>query len=129
MQNFVVPEPRDRETLRSKPCVARGVVSIFGVLRAVAFDDDPTFKAGEFNDEVADGNLTPPFCLSEPSIAQETPKRHLGVCRLNAHRSCASLGERSNGAMKRWHDYLTLASVWNALLPLREKVAARSAAG
>ena len=84
MQNFVVPEPRDRETLRSKPCVAGGVRSTFGVLGAVAFDDDAMFEADKIDDEVADGNLAPPLCLSEPSIAQQTPKRRLGVCRVNA---------------------------------------------
>jgi hypothetical protein len=70
MQNFVVPESCDRETLRLKPRVARGVRSTFGVLGAVAFDDDAMFETDEIDDEVADGNLAPPLRLREPSIAQ-----------------------------------------------------------
>jgi hypothetical protein len=85
----MVPESHGLETLRSKPSIARSVISTFGVLGSIALHDDAMFETDEVHDEVADGNLTTPFRLREPSITQKTPERFLCVCRLDAQRASA----------------------------------------
>ena len=99
----MVPESYDREALRAKPCIASDVISTFSMLRSVAFNDDPTFEADEIDDEIADGELTPPFRLGEPPIAQKTPERFLRLRCLNAHRFRANFCEGRDRTMKSWH--------------------------
>jgi hypothetical protein len=50
MQDLAIPEPHDRETLRLEPCVTSNVMTILGMLRAVAFDDEPMFEADKIDD-------------------------------------------------------------------------------
>jgi hypothetical protein len=73
MQDLAIPEPHDRETLRLEPCVTSNVMTILGMLRAVAFDDEPMFEADKIDDVGAEGDLTTPLHRLQPSIPQEAP--------------------------------------------------------
>ena len=89
LQNLVIPETQDRVALRRQPCVPNGVLPALGVLRAVAFDDQQPFEAGEVDDVRSDRHLPTPFQASQPSTAYEQPELslHLGPVRTEPTRA------------------------------------------
>jgi hypothetical protein len=64
----VVPKARDREPLRLKPSVTPNVSTIFGMLRAIAFDDEAIFEAGKIGDVDTDWDLTTPLRRLQPPV-------------------------------------------------------------
>ena len=118
----MVPKSGDYETLRSQPCVTFGIISTFGVLRTIAFDDQAMLETDEIDGEIAERNLTTPFERCKPTIAQQTPERLFRLRGFGAHGAGASLGERDDGTMESRHDHLTQVAR-KTLPPLRRKVA------
>jgi hypothetical protein len=57
----VVPKPRDRKAIRTKPGVAPDVVATVGMLETVAFDDEAMLEADEIDDVGANRNLSAPL--------------------------------------------------------------------
>ena len=61
-KNFVIPEPKDVETLVVKMCIACRIGAkafLRIVLAAVDFNHETRRVAGEINDEMIDRNLAP----------------------------------------------------------------------
>ena len=75
----MIPKPRDRKALRTKPGVALDVAAIIGMLDAVAFDNEAMLEADEIDDVDTDGNLSSPLGQLQPPISKKTPKRFFSV--------------------------------------------------
>jgi hypothetical protein len=61
-QNVVVPEPQDREALRTKQPVANSVAFVLGVLTSVEFNDKSGVKTYEIDDVFSKRKLPPKRC-------------------------------------------------------------------
>lgn len=57
-QHIVIPETQDPESLFAQPAIALRV-RLASMLPAIDFQHQPGFKAGEIDDEFADGLLSP----------------------------------------------------------------------
>jgi hypothetical protein len=106
----VVPKTRDREPLRLKPSVTPNVSTIFGMLRAVAFDDETMLETDKIGDVGADGNMSAPLRRLQSPASQETPQRPFRVRLLNTQRASTRLGNWRNEMMMNHHDLLILLS-------------------
>jgi hypothetical protein len=106
----VVPKPRDREPLRLKPSVTPNVSTAFGMLSAIAFDDEAIFEADKIGDVGADRNLPAPLRRLQPPTSQETPQRLFSVRLLNTQRASTRLGGWRNEMMMNRHDLLIFLS-------------------
>ena len=103
LENLVVPETLNSESLGAQPCIASGVPRIFRVLRTVALDDQPMFERDEIGDEWTERNLASPFHCRQAPASQDMPKRPFRFRRRLAHRAGAGLGGYGNGMMRRRH--------------------------
>ncbi|GLQ10214.1 hypothetical protein GCM10007913_21460 [Devosia yakushimensis] len=84
-EDIVVPDAEKAEALGFQIGIATGVVSGFGVLAAVEFDDEMAFKTDEVRNEITDGQLAAEFEIREPPVAEEYPALGFRFGRLVTH--------------------------------------------
>ena len=87
LQDLVVPEANDSEALAAEPVIANGVRDASGMLRAVAFHDEPPLQTAEVRDVPTYGNLTSPLQRRQTTTAQQAPELSFGIRVVRAQRT------------------------------------------
>ena len=78
-EDVVVPEPNDSPATARQPLGAAVIGGVLIVLTSICFDDEPMLRAGEVDDERANGMLPPEPIAGEPSRTQVSPETDLSV--------------------------------------------------
>jgi hypothetical protein len=76
----MVPEPEDREALRSAPGVAGCIMSAAGMLAAIGFHDQFRVEAGEVGNVWPKRYLPTKFETGQSAISQQVPEDFLDSC-------------------------------------------------